>query len=333
MSARNTKVLAVIIGVLVIASVVVSLFLIAHDSAQVIGNPICGHKKLGWVYSVAWSPHASRFASGGDDGSVLLYEPDGDVSRLSGHSDSVTRVVYASDQVLLSASCDGTVRVWNVNDRREVGAFAKHTDCVFALTVTRDERLVASAGHDAVIRVWQLKNQELTQSLVGHERTVRDLCLSPDESRLYSIGSDDSIRCWNFLDGQPLWKTTITDVPKCGICVGDVIAVGRLGGIVLVGGSDGRLITEVSLGSSAVTQLAAHEGSDLLWIATEGDGLWSCDISDPTNVVVVQSPLATGGIASLAASPNGRLLLGGYDGCVTIQMASDSQNGGASVHE
>ncbi|WP_436535217.1 nSTAND1 domain-containing NTPase [Actinoplanes sp. HUAS TT8] len=66
----------------------------------------------GWVWSVA--VRGSRIASAGADGTVRL--SPGTV--LTGHTDQVRAVCFLSDTALVSAGHDGTIRIWDVRDRR-----------------------------------------------------------------------------------------------------------------------------------------------------------------------------------------------------------------------
>src|SRR5437764_1269670 len=72
---------------------------------------------------------------------------------------------YTPDgQQLLSWSHDGTVRLWDVTQGREVGVLAGHADRVTALAQSPDGRWVVSGGRDGTLRLWDLLSQRAADS-------------------------------------------------------------------------------------------------------------------------------------------------------------------------
>ena len=77
----------------------------------------------GWVYTVAWIPNGSILATGGQDGTVRLWNPDSGVNYavLRGHTSAIVSVAFSPDgNTLASGSSDETVRLWNVNTQRHL---------------------------------------------------------------------------------------------------------------------------------------------------------------------------------------------------------------------
>jgi len=75
-----------------------------------------GHRAA--ATSLAWSPAAPQLASGGADGSVVVWslKPAQRAFKYVGHTAAVTAVAFAPDGALLaSASKDGTLRLWRPN--------------------------------------------------------------------------------------------------------------------------------------------------------------------------------------------------------------------------
>ena len=73
-----------------------------------------GH--LGYVYSVNYSPDATRIASGSNDGTIRIWDAETfeQVAVLRGHESYVHSVAFSPDGTMLaSGSGDGTIRIWD----------------------------------------------------------------------------------------------------------------------------------------------------------------------------------------------------------------------------
>jgi WD40 repeat protein len=77
-------------------------------------------------------------------------------ATLKGHDKVINSIAFTPDaRGLLSASNDGTVRVWDVASSRQLSAFDWQIGAVRCVAVARDG-MRAAAGGDAAIVIWDL---------------------------------------------------------------------------------------------------------------------------------------------------------------------------------
>jgi len=167
------------------------------------------------------SKRKQRVVSASADGTVRLWDVlSGELlQRLTQHTGSVTALAlrYQSPseqgsggpavEFVVSASCDHTVRLWNVFTEQSEAELRGHRQAVLALAVLRDGR-IASACADGSIRLWGPPTMRRDNAgggggwgwlcqveLQGHSQAVQGLSVLPDD-RLVSGAADGHIRLW-----------------------------------------------------------------------------------------------------------------------------------------
>lgn len=121
-----------------------------------------------------------------------------------GHSHWVTSAFISPDgRKMLTASADGTARIWNVDDGKEERIF-RHEYWLWSATWSADGRRIVTGSNDGVVRVWDAQTGRQQLSLRGHGADVWSAVMSPD-GRLIASGSHDrTIRIWDAHTGEPL---------------------------------------------------------------------------------------------------------------------------------
>lgn len=153
--------------------------------------------------AAAISPAGDRVAIGGDDGTILTWSvraPDEAPRTLSGHGAAVHRLAHLPDGRLVSASADGTARVWPVDFDAPPIVLRGHADEIGAMAASSDGRWVVTGGVDGTIVRWDLLAAEPATSAVllrGHEADVRALVISADGRWLASASHDRRARLWD----------------------------------------------------------------------------------------------------------------------------------------
>lgn len=124
---------------------------------------------------------------------------------LTGHTSFVNDLIVSPDsRLLMSASADKTIKVWDLQTGELLKTLTGATSFVNALTITLDGSFLIGASADKTIRVWDLQTGELTNTLRGHTSFVDDIVMSPDGQILVSTGADKTIRIWHLETGEML---------------------------------------------------------------------------------------------------------------------------------
>ena len=123
--------------------------------------------------------------------------------------DDVRAVAFSpSSNRIVSASDDGTVQCWDVNDGTSLlnltGLKTVHSDSVCSVAFSPDGQSFASASKDKSIRILYVDGTGTRLFFKGHTSAVRSVAYSPCGNRIVSGSDDETVRVWNVSDGTTL---------------------------------------------------------------------------------------------------------------------------------
>ncbi|KFR07371.1 Jouberin, partial [Opisthocomus hoazin] len=137
---------------------------------------------------------------------VVLYEiPSGQFLReFYGHLSIVYDLCWSKDnQYLLTASSDGTVRMWKI-EMQAASAVRVFPHPSFVYTAKYHpvaDSLVVTGCYDSVIRIWNANVKEihgqLLQELDGHKSFINTLCFDGEGLHMFSGDSSGLIIVWD----------------------------------------------------------------------------------------------------------------------------------------
>lgn len=153
---------------------------------------------------------------------------------LRSHFDAIRALSFHPSQpVLLTASEDGTLKLWNLNktmhskkggppDVEPIYTFRGHSGAVLSLAMEDKGMFCYSGGLDGTIRCWKIPDLNVdpydnyersveNAVLLGHQDSVWSLSYSSTLKRLSSCSADGSVRIWD-----PQSSTSCTSVLNKG---------------------------------------------------------------------------------------------------------------------
>ncbi|KAM4060980.1 PUL domain-containing protein [Hirsutella rhossiliensis] len=154
-------------------------------------------------------------------------------AQLMGHEADVRAVCFPSDNFVLSASRDCTVRLWRRGPKPppsfEGTVISRGSEYINSLTFFppskgRPDGLVVSGGKDTVIEVKSPRSSSADHAerlLIGHSHNVCALDVSPNGTYLVSGGWDGQARVWDLNQ----WETRLMLGGHEGMSVWGVVAL------------------------------------------------------------------------------------------------------------
>uniref|UniRef100_A0A673MQ61 Striatin-4-like n=1 Tax=Sinocyclocheilus rhinocerous TaxID=307959 RepID=A0A673MQ61_9TELE len=145
---------------------------------------------------------------------------------LRSHFDAIRALTFHPSQaVLLSASEDGTLKLWNLNkamhskknaalDVEPIYTFRAHNGAVLSLAMGEEGESCFSGGLDGTVRGWKIPDLNVdpydnydpgveSSVLSGHEDAVWGLAYSSSLKRLASCSADGTVRIWDPHNSSP----------------------------------------------------------------------------------------------------------------------------------
>jgi len=117
---------------------------------------------------------------------------------LNGHSGEVNTLAFSRDRItLVSGSDDKTIKIWNLNNKKEIRTLKGHLDIVYSVAISPDGQILVSGSKDKTIKIWNLQTGQLINTLDGHKDFVNSVAISPDGQTIASGSYDHTIKLWN----------------------------------------------------------------------------------------------------------------------------------------
>jgi WD40 repeat protein len=258
------------------------------------------------------------------------------------HADRINAIAYNPDGTqLASCSKDGTAKIWDLGNGREISTYRGHTDQaddptkkgtnVFSVTDIAfhpKKKLVASASGNQV-HLWDPETGKFDKTILNlgkNDKPIKPIAFSPD-GKFLAVGADDGIlRVVDVETG----KITYSSPPRNARI--ETLAYSPNGNMIVVG--DSSMFVAVYAPSQPTPLLMSMEGVELgevrsVAFTADSTGVFACG-RDPKARLLAgpkpdgKSPASgstrlrefsghVGSVSSLGATPDGSFLITGGD--------------------
>ena len=191
------------------------------------------------------------------------------IAVLSGNAGPVWSIAFTPDSETLAMSIDdGTVKLWNIAEKRVRSTIKAHPGPVWGMSISHDGRLLATGGDDSKVRVFDLASMSEVNSFeTGY--AIRTLAFSQSSNDVLIGGRTGQVEVWN------------TDSATKRLA-----AAGHTGTVVGVAFSpDGRMLASVS-GDKTAKLWDAQTGGEQLTLQGHSGGIYGVAFSPDGSKVV-----------------------------------------------
>ncbi len=117
-----------------------------------------------------------------------------------GHEAAITDVATVDQRHVLTASRDGTARLWDIFAGQTLRQYKGHEAGLNCIAVL-DERRFVTGAEDCTVRVFDLQNGTNLATFSGHQWAVRAV-FPIDRERIISASDDNTLRLWHIPTGS-----------------------------------------------------------------------------------------------------------------------------------
>jgi WD40 repeat protein len=259
-----------------------------------------------WKWTADPEPQALAPAQGGRP-RLTVIRP---ARTLVGHDDGVHRVAFSPDgSLLLTASHDGTARLWRVANGEEVQRLEAHEGAVQDACFSPDGRRVATCGFEGRVMAWDVQDGSLLAMMSGGGGTAAWRVVFLPDGSILSSHSDGVLRRWD------VEREAMTGALRGHRRSVRALALSRDGRRAVSGGDDGQLIMWDLESGRSVWQAE--------WSQAPGGGsgspaaVWDLCFS-PDDAIVYGAALGRTGQAWEAATGRHARTLGGAGNARTV---------------
>jgi WD40 repeat protein len=129
-----------------------------------------------------------------DRKTIRVWNAYGELLNTFSHQRRINKLTFSPDStVLASASHDGMVRLWNLENQKAL-ELEGHRDFVWDVSFSHNGKFLVSAGADRTVRIWSIQGQLV--DTFKSEGIVKRVDFSLDDNIIAATGLDERVAFW-----------------------------------------------------------------------------------------------------------------------------------------
>lgn len=121
------------------------------------------------------------------------------IVQIGGSQEKCLSAAFSSDgKFAVWGNVDYTVRIWSLDEGKEVRSLKGHTNSIVSLAVSAYGHYIISGSCDHSMKIWSFEENKELYTLTGHNGFISSVVLSADERYIVSGSSDQTVKIWSF---------------------------------------------------------------------------------------------------------------------------------------